>query len=114
MAESGTALRLATCTFISNAFARAAMALPICPNPSSPIVFSASSSWIRSGAPAQYAQSRLAQLPVRIGERHVPRKQRRHHVFGDRLLVTEAIAYDGGVGKSAEIHRIVTGARNVK
>ena len=32
------------------------------------------------------------QLPIGVAERHVPREQRRHHIFGDRLLVPEAIA----------------------
>jgi len=44
----------------------------------------------------------------------VPREERCHHVFGNRLLVAEAIAHDGRSGQGIEIDAIVPSARHVK
>jgi hypothetical protein len=64
--------------------------------------------------PGPISPIRLAQFPIRIGERYMSRKQRRHHVFGNRLLVAEAIAYDGRTRERAEVYCIVSGTRYVK
>ena len=56
----------------------------------------------------------LTQTAIRVNERYVSLEQRRHHVFGNRLLVPEAIAHDGPIGEQGEVDRVVASPRNVE
>ena len=53
----------------------------------------------------------LPQAAIGFDERNMPGEQRGHHVFGDRLLVAEAVADDRRERQRVEIDAVVSGAR---
>ena len=50
----------------------------------------------------------LSQVVIGLLQGHVAGQNGAHHIFGNRLFVTEAVAHDGGGWQGRQINRVIT------